>query len=128
MALSAARYALLRLETNEPHTKNWRPQVLLLTKMKPALELEPTILASVKLRQQRATAGKATSGSGAGAAAAIELCTLAAPHPTASSNAHGHTHELATNATVDELRVAHPKLLTFASQLKAGKGLKDSVN
>lgn len=33
LALSAARYSLLRLEEGPPHTKNWRPQVLVLTKL-----------------------------------------------------------------------------------------------
>lgn len=33
LALSAARYSLLRLEEGPPHTKNWRPQVLLLAKL-----------------------------------------------------------------------------------------------
>ncbi|XP_039276024.1 solute carrier family 12 member 4 [Nilaparvata lugens] len=33
LALSAARYSLLRLEEAEPHTKNWRPQILLLAKL-----------------------------------------------------------------------------------------------
>lgn len=33
LALSAARYALLRLEEGPPHTKNWRPQVLVLAKL-----------------------------------------------------------------------------------------------
>ncbi|XP_023230852.1 solute carrier family 12 member 6-like [Centruroides sculpturatus] len=33
LALSAARYSLLRLEEGPPHTKNYRPQVLLLCKL-----------------------------------------------------------------------------------------------
>ncbi|XP_049289960.1 solute carrier family 12 member 4 isoform X1 [Anopheles funestus] len=33
IALSAARYSLLRLEEGPPHTKNWRPQILMLAKM-----------------------------------------------------------------------------------------------
>ncbi|GAB6021396.1 hypothetical protein CHUAL_004003 [Chamberlinius hualienensis] len=33
LALSAARYSLLRLEEGPPHTKNWRPQVLILCKL-----------------------------------------------------------------------------------------------
>lgn len=33
LALSAARYSLLRLEDGPPHTKNWRPQLLILTKL-----------------------------------------------------------------------------------------------
>ncbi|XP_023086024.1 solute carrier family 12 member 6 isoform X3 [Piliocolobus tephrosceles] len=57
LSLSAARFALLRLEEGPPHTKNWRPQLLVLLKLD------------------------------------------------------------------EDLHVKHPRLLTFASQLKAGKGL-----
>uniref|UniRef100_UPI00398F2A42 solute carrier family 12 member 4 isoform X2 n=1 Tax=Pristiophorus japonicus TaxID=55135 RepID=UPI00398F2A42 len=57
LSLSAARYALLRLEEGPPHTKNWRPQLLVMLKLD------------------------------------------------------------------EDLHVKHPRLLTFASQLKAGKGL-----
>ncbi|KAG8512398.1 Solute carrier family 12 member 7 [Galemys pyrenaicus] len=57
LSLNAARYALLRVEHGPPHTKNWRPQVLVL----------------------------------------LNLDT--------------------------EQRVKHPRLLSFTSQLKAGKGL-----
>lgn len=57
LALSAARYSLLRLEEGPPHTKNWRPQVLVLVKLN------------------------------------------------------------------DDLMVKHKKMITFSSQLKAGKGL-----
>ncbi|KAM6950773.1 solute carrier family 12 member 4 isoform 1-T1 [Lycodopsis pacificus] len=57
LSLSAARYSLLRLEVGPPHTKNWRPQLLVLLKLD------------------------------------------------------------------EDLHVKYPRLLTFASQLKAGKGL-----
>ncbi|XP_017780215.1 PREDICTED: solute carrier family 12 member 4 isoform X2 [Nicrophorus vespilloides] len=33
LALSAARFSLLRLEEGPPHTKNWRPQILILVKL-----------------------------------------------------------------------------------------------
>jgi solute carrier family 12 (potassium/chloride transporter), member 4/6 len=33
LALSAARYSLLRLDEEPPHTKNWRPQALVLAKL-----------------------------------------------------------------------------------------------
>ncbi|KAJ8980702.1 hypothetical protein NQ317_019195, partial [Molorchus minor] len=33
LALSAARYSLLRLEEGPPHTKNWRPQIQILVKL-----------------------------------------------------------------------------------------------
>lgn len=32
MALTAARYSLLRLEEGPPHTKNWRPQIMIMAK------------------------------------------------------------------------------------------------
>ncbi|KTF95552.1 hypothetical protein cypCar_00019330 [Cyprinus carpio] len=57
LSLSAARYSLLRLEAGPPHTKNWRPQLLVLLKLD------------------------------------------------------------------EDLHVKYPRMLTFASQLKAGKGL-----
>ncbi|RWS26983.1 solute carrier family 12 member 4-like protein [Leptotrombidium deliense] len=33
LALSAARYSLLRLEEGPPHTKNWRPQIMVFAKV-----------------------------------------------------------------------------------------------
>ena len=33
VALSAARFSLLRLEEGPPHTKNWRPQIMILAKL-----------------------------------------------------------------------------------------------
>ncbi|KAK6186052.1 hypothetical protein SNE40_008163 [Patella caerulea] len=38
LAMSAARYALLRLQEGPPHTKNWRPQLLVLMKIDENLE------------------------------------------------------------------------------------------
>ncbi|PFX32292.1 TBC1 domain family member 31 [Stylophora pistillata] len=40
LALSAARYSLMRLEEGPPHTKNWRPQILVLCPLKSNLEPE----------------------------------------------------------------------------------------
>ncbi|MED6260645.1 hypothetical protein ATANTOWER_025146 [Ataeniobius toweri] len=57
LSLNAARYALIRLEEVQLHTKNWRPQLMVLCKLN------------------------------------------------------------------DDLEVKHPRLLSFTSQLKAGKGL-----
>jgi len=36
--MSAARYALLRLEDGPPHVKNWRPQLLILLKLNEQLQ------------------------------------------------------------------------------------------
>ncbi|KAK3754150.1 hypothetical protein RRG08_024223 [Elysia crispata] len=38
LAMSAARYSLLRLQSGPPHTKNWRPQLLLLMKLDDKLQ------------------------------------------------------------------------------------------
>lgn len=86
LALSAATYNLLRLRTSEPHTKNWRPQLLLFVKLRPSTELEPAFVQAQRAREP-APAGLLPAGAS------------------------------------DPLALAHPKLLTFASQLKAGKGL-----
>jgi len=40
LALSAARYSLLRLEDGPPHTKNWRPQILILAKLDEGLNVK----------------------------------------------------------------------------------------
>jgi len=40
LQMSAARIALLRLEQGPPHTKNWRPQVLVLAKLNEELRLK----------------------------------------------------------------------------------------
>ena len=40
LALSAARFSLLRLEDGPPHTKNWRPQILILAKLDDKLNVK----------------------------------------------------------------------------------------
>ncbi|XP_068422613.1 solute carrier family 12 member 7-like isoform X2 [Clinocottus analis] len=40
LSLNAARYALIRLEEVPLHTKNWRPQLLVLCKLDPELEVK----------------------------------------------------------------------------------------
>merc|ERR1719495_2908344 len=40
LALSAARFSLLRLEDGPPHTKNWRPQILIMAKMDDKLNVK----------------------------------------------------------------------------------------
>merc|ERR1719433_1580472 len=40
LALSAARFSLLRLEEGPPHTKNWRPQILILAKLDDKLNVK----------------------------------------------------------------------------------------
>ncbi|XP_068078180.1 solute carrier family 12 member 5 isoform X4 [Danio rerio] len=40
LSLSAARFALMRLEEGPPHTKNWRPQILVLVNMDGELKVD----------------------------------------------------------------------------------------
>ncbi len=40
LALSAARFSLLRLEEGPPHTKNWRPQIIILSKLDSKLNVK----------------------------------------------------------------------------------------
>ena len=40
LALSAARFSLLRLEEGPPHTKNWRPQIMILAKLDSKLNVK----------------------------------------------------------------------------------------
>ncbi|XP_059478016.1 solute carrier family 12 member 6 isoform X3 [Neocloeon triangulifer] len=63
LALSAARFSLLRLEEGPPHTKNWRPQVLILCKPNP--ELHP------KYRKMLAFASQLKGGKGLNIGTAI---------------------------------------------------------
>ncbi|XP_065341848.1 solute carrier family 12 member 6 isoform X2 [Cloeon dipterum] len=63
LALSAARFSLLRLEEGPPHTKNWRPQVLILCK--PDTELNP------KYKKLLAFASQLKGGKGLNIGAAV---------------------------------------------------------
>ena len=40
LAMSAARYSLLKLEQGPPHVKNWRPQILILLKLDEDLKVK----------------------------------------------------------------------------------------
>lgn len=145
LALSAARYNLLRLKTSEPHTKNWRPQVLLFCKLKPAFELEPpSARATLKSAANRIIPNQLALTSGnnntnniaalqsdtaatTAAAAAAAITTTTTTTTTSKLEQQAQYNQNLSQADfllgLDSLKVAHPKLLTFASQLKAGKGL-----
>lgn len=47
LALSAARFSLLRLEEGPPHTKNWRPQIIILSKLDSKLNVKHKRLLSL---------------------------------------------------------------------------------
>ncbi|TSK16071.1 Solute carrier family 12 member 5 [Bagarius yarrelli] len=47
LSLNAARYALIRLEEAPPHTKNWRPQLLVLLNLDPELKVKHPRLLSL---------------------------------------------------------------------------------
>lgn len=60
LALSAARFSLLRLEEGPPHTKNWRPQILILSKLDSKLRVKYKRLFSLA-SQLKAGKGRSTS-------------------------------------------------------------------
>lgn len=123
LALSAARYNLLRLKTSEPHTKNWRPQLLLFCKLKPAAEMEPVSakatlkrrLINPKSQQNQDSQNQSTKQF------AIKSKTILKQQQPFEQQQRQQSSSLLNSS--ESLCVAHPKLLTFASQLKAGKGL-----
>ncbi|CAM4629203.1 unnamed protein product [Leuciscus chuanchicus] len=47
LSLSAARFALMRLEEGPPHTKNWRPQILVLVSMDSEMHVDQPRLLSL---------------------------------------------------------------------------------
>ena len=59
LALSAARFSLLRLEEGPPHTKNWRPQILILAKVDSKLNVKHKRLFSLASQLK---AGKGNKG------------------------------------------------------------------
>ncbi len=63
LALSAARFSLLRLEEGPPHIKNWRPQILTLCKMNAYL--------APKQRKLLALASQLKAGKGLAVASSI---------------------------------------------------------
>ncbi|XP_041946681.1 solute carrier family 12 member 5 isoform X1 [Alosa sapidissima] len=63
LSLSAARFALMRLEEGPPHTKNWRPQILVLVSMDGELNVEQPRLLSLT-NQLKAGKGLTIVGTG----------------------------------------------------------------
>ncbi|KAF4087855.1 hypothetical protein AMELA_G00076060 [Ameiurus melas] len=62
LSLNAARYALIRLEEAPPHTKNWRPQLLVLLKLDSELKVKHPRLLSLTT-QMKAGKGLTIVGS-----------------------------------------------------------------
>lgn len=99
--MSAARFALLKLEQAPPHVKNWRPQILLLVKCKDNQASDVNQLDAFK-QQMSDQSAKA--------------------HKT---NETADTKESESDSEFSDfnIEVEHPNVFAFASQLKAGKGL-----
>ncbi|KAL0279315.1 UNVERIFIED_CONTAM: hypothetical protein PYX00_000904 [Menopon gallinae] len=91
LALSAARYSLLRLEEGPPHTKNWRPQILILAK--PTEELVP------KYRKIFSFAAQLKAGKG------LTVCVSAIPGDYTKSSKEALTAKQNLRKMMDEERV-----------------------
>ncbi len=108
LSMSAARYALLRLEESPPHVKNWRPQILVFAKCRNNEDSDENQLR--KLKQQMSEPDHATN-----------LSRLNSENPNTSANTNNSSMN---NKYPDfNIEIEHPHVFAFGSQLKAGKGL-----
>lgn len=101
--MSAARFALLKLEQAPPHVKNWRPQILILVKC---------------------LYRDASREPGAGSSQ-LELLKKLTSSPTGEAEVASETaaeHEFDEFAEF-AIEIEHPNVFAFAAQLKSGKGL-----
>ena len=71
LSLQAARYSLLQLEEKPLHTKNWRPQMLILVKLKDNL-----ILSHPKVERER----ERERGGGEGGCQYLKFVACMIPH------------------------------------------------
>jgi potassium/chloride transporter 4/5/6 len=95
LSMSAARFALIKLEEHPPHVKNWRPQIMLLAKCNNNENSQENQLSKLK-QQMSETEGVVQEGGEAG-------------HEDPFSEFN--------------IEIEHPNAFAFGSQLKAGKGL-----
>ncbi|KAJ1523941.1 hypothetical protein ONE63_010490 [Megalurothrips usitatus] len=91
LALSAARYSLLRLEEGPPHTKNWRPQILILTKL--TQDLVP------KYRKQVAFVSQLKAGKG------LTVCVSVLPGCYTANSGEAMAAKQSLRRTIDEEKV-----------------------
>nr|CAD7264375.1 unnamed protein product [Timema shepardi] len=91
LALSAARYSLLRLEEGPPHTKNWRPQILILSKLTP--DLVP------KYRKMFAFAAQLKAGKG------LTVCGAVIPGDFTRCSGEAMAAKQSLRRTMDEEKV-----------------------
>lgn len=100
--MSAARFALLKLEQAPPHVKNWRPQILIFVKCsnnnKEVNNNNSSESQLDKLKKQQSTS------------------------PTADENNNNEDQRESEFAEFN-IEIEHPNVFAFASQLKTGKGL-----
>ncbi len=95
LSMSAARFALVKLEEEPPHVKNWRPQIMLLAKCRNNEKTSDSQLN--KLKQQ-----------------------MSEPEGAAAVNVNDNSVNPYPEFNIE---IEHPNAFAFGSQLKAGKGL-----
>lgn len=91
MALTAARYSLLRLEEGPPHTKNWRPQIMILVK--------PTDENLPKYRKLFSFAAQLKAGKG------LTMCVSVVPGDFTKKISKAHETKANIRRIMDEERV-----------------------
>lgn len=96
LSMSAARFALLKLEQAPPHVKNWRPQILIFVKC----------------------ANRESTNFADGGQTQLEKLKKQTSEMVMDSSENENKPFSEFN-----IEVEHPNVFAFASQLKSGKGL-----
>lgn len=103
--MSAARYALLKLEQAPPHVKNWRPQILIF----------------VKCNNKEAASGEKKAGNESSQLEKLKKQQSTVVNTTNSDEMNDEDAQ--SEFAGFNIEIEHPNVFAFASQLKSGKGL-----
>ena len=116
--MSAARFALLKLEQAPPHVKNWRPQILIFVK---CINQDPVAGSSRKESESQLDSNPKKAQTLAPPGPPSQAQSLVAELNEADSNGENQFSDF-------HIDIEHPNVFAFAAQLKSGRGLIVSAN
>lgn len=111
--MSAARFALLKLEQAPPHVKNWRPQILIFVK---CINQDPVAGSSRKESESQLDGNPKKAQ------------TLAPPGPLVAELNEADDSNGENQFRDFHIDIEHPNVFAFAAQLKSGRGLIVTAN